>query len=911
MKLKSYTFLLAVIFFVVFISNLSAQEDFMNPYTADEHTVLLLHFEDNLTDASDSTAGGIEQGRISYIPGLSNLGKCVYINNSAITYGSKIIVPDTAALDITGSFTLETWVFFLTFGEGWDDWRGAPRLMAKPFAVNSSYPNSWWFPNYWLMGDSYGGDYIFGGGFMGIDPVDSSWAVNGDLRIDYNFVETQKWYHVAFVYDHDSYPRTEQLLIHDENGALLLMLNRAIEDSTYVLATSDSALSIGEGGSGGDSSLDGFLDELRISTVARRFSIPPVILDTSVPENTTDTEGPYEVTTKVTDDDGLKSVTLKYNVGVDWIDAAMTNTEGDIYSGSVPGQQPGTIIKYYIVAVDNNDETTINPGTAPLDYYSFAIIVDKALVFHLNFEEGSGTPVDQSQFAHACEIHGDVTYSADAANGSYSAQFNSAGKGYITVTPSAFLNCYEFTVEMWIKANDLVNNLRLISKEGAGSYRWYQPNYEIKATSAGVVEVGSYCDPGGWNNFASDSAVTTGSWYHIAYVFKDTLASVVILDANDQIIDMVTEVQVGKPIFTSGQLKIGHAGPEGEPYYNGLMDEVKIYNYAKSFVYTWGPLTADDNTVLLLHFDGDLSDVSGFQPDAEASSTDKVGFGDSRPGMGQALYLDNSADGVAYVTIPDVTTLDLSKKFTVEACFMLLGKSDSWNNYPRIWAKFGATWYKPNYWGMITADYRFGAGYYDGANWHDSQSDAGVCELNTWYHMFYLYDEENNLTYHVVHDTLGSVIFEKTFEINDGKLAYQTDNPLCIGFGGGGSDSYLYGYIDELRIQNYNIPSDVADKDNQDILPSDYELSQNYPNPFNPTTNISYKLPQNSKVELTVYNMLGKQVRVLVNKNQNAGSYNAHWDGNDDFGNKLSSGIYFYRLKTDQFNCTRKMIFMK
>ncbi|MDW7682406.1 MAG: hypothetical protein SCK70_17710, partial [bacterium] len=77
MKLKNYTFLLVVIFFVVFISNLSAQEDFLNPYTPDEHTVLLLHFENDLTDASDSTAGGIEQGLLSYIPGLPNLGNCV------------------------------------------------------------------------------------------------------------------------------------------------------------------------------------------------------------------------------------------------------------------------------------------------------------------------------------------------------------------------------------------------------------------------------------------------------------------------------------------------------------------------------------------------------------------------------------------------------------------------------------------------------------------------------------------------------------------------------------------------------------------------------------------------------------------------------------------------------------------
>ena len=911
MKLNRYDLLVSTVCFFMFVANLFAQEDFMNPYTPDENTVLLLHFENDLTDASGKTAGGIAEGSINYVPGLPNLGQCLYLNNDAITDSSRVLVPDTAALDITGSFTVEAWVYFLTFGEGWEDWRGAPRILAKPYADNSTYPGSWWFPNYWLMGDSYGGNYIFGGGFMAIDPVDSSWTVNGDLRLDYNFVELNKWYHVAFIYDHDARPRLEQLLIHDETGQLLVMLNSTIDDTTSILATSDWPLNIGFGGGGDDSWLDGFVDEIRISTVARRFSIPPVIIETSVLENTTDTVGPYVVTSKVTDDDGLKSVTLKYNVGAEWLDVPMTNTEGDIYQGSIPGQQPGTIIKYYIEAVDNNNDITLDPVNAPTDYYSFAIIVEKTLVFHLDFEEGTGTPIDRSQFNHACEIYGDVTYVTDAATGSYAAQFNSVGKGYISVTPSAFLNCYEFTVEMWFKPSELVNNLRLISKVGAGSYAWYQPNYEIKTTASGNIEVGSYCEPSGWNNFTSDSVVTTGNWYHIAYIFKDTLATVYIFDANDKIIDMVTEVQTGKPIFTTGNLLLGHAGGDGEPYYNGLMDEVKIYNYAKSFEYTWTPLTADDNTVLLLHFDGDFSDASGFQPDAEASSADKVSFVNSRPGMGQALYLDNKDEGVAYLTIPDAATLDLSKKFSVEACFMLLGKDNSWNNYPRIWAKYGDTWYKPNYWGMVTSDYRFGAGYYDGTNWHDSQSEAGVCELNTWYHMFYLYDEENNLTYHVVHDTLGAVVFEKTYEINEGKLDYQTDNPLCIGFGGGGSDSYLYGYIDELRIQNYNISVGVAEKDNQNILPSEYKLSQNYPNPFNPTTSINYMLPKDSKVELKIYNIMGEEVRTLVDKTQHAGIYTVTWDGKDNYGNDISSGIYFYYLKADQFNCTRKMIFMK
>ncbi len=130
---------LFVCFLLLFlIKTLPAQVDFMHPYSPDEHTVLLLHFDGDLNDVSGKTAGGIGNGDYSFVSGLSNFDKCLYLNNSSISDSSRVLVPDTSALDIKGSFTLEAWVYFLTFGEGWNDWRGAPRILAKPFAVNSS-----------------------------------------------------------------------------------------------------------------------------------------------------------------------------------------------------------------------------------------------------------------------------------------------------------------------------------------------------------------------------------------------------------------------------------------------------------------------------------------------------------------------------------------------------------------------------------------------------------------------------------------------------------------------------------------------------------------------------------------------------------------------------------------------------
>ena len=95
------------------------------------------------------------------------------------------------------------------------------------------------------------------------------------------------------------------------------------------------------------------------------------------------------------------------------------------------------------------------------------------------------------------------------------------------------------------------------------------------------------------------------------------------------------------------------------------------------------------------------------------------------------------------------------------------------------------------------------------------------------------------------------------------------------------------------------------------ISPDQYLLSQNFPNPFNPVTTITYELSQESYISLEVYNMNGQQVTSLASKGQEAGKYTVQWDGTDLNGNKVSSGIYLYKLETPDFTNIRKMVLMK
>jgi len=107
------------------------------------------------------------------------------------------------------------------------------------------------------------------------------------------------------------------------------------------------------------------------------------------------------------------------------------------------------------------------------------------------------------------------------------------------------------------------------------------------------------------------------------------------------------------------------------------------------------------------------------------------------------------------------------------------------------------------------------------------------------------------------------------------------------------------------------IPTDVEDVTDRDNLPKDYHLAQNYPNPFNPSTSIEFSLPVAGHVQVEVFNILGRRVRRLIDRDLSAGEHRIVFDARTDRGSSLATGIYFYRLTTDGFQDTRKMLLLK
>jgi hypothetical protein len=112
--------------------------------------------------------------------------------------------------------------------------------------------------------------------------------------------------------------------------------------------------------------------------------------------------------------------------------------------------------------------------------------------------------------------------------------------------------------------------------------------------------------------------------------------------------------------------------------------------------------------------------------------------------------------------------------------------------------------------------------------------------------------------------------------------------------------------IGEILIWAECVPGPVFTGVENYELPTTYQLNQNYPNPFNPSTKIQYCLPENTMVNLTIYNSIGSEVETLVNTFQGPGIYLIEWHSNN-----LPSGIYFYKLKTSKFSALKKMLLLK
>ena len=345
-------------------------------------------------------------------------------------------------------------------------------------------------------------------------------------------------------------------------------------------------------------------------------------------------------------------------------------------------------------------------------------------------------------------------------------------------------------------------------------------------------------------------------------------------------------VPIGQPILAS------YYGSILQPTTTTFIDEIRISNVARNF---------NEGLIAYYPLDGNADDLSGNNNNGTimggvTSSTDRIGNANS------AMQF-NGIDG--YIEIPNSSTLQSPTSAITIASWLyvesfpglqalgIVEKTNSNNSYGQYGLSY-QTWSN------------------DGLYFYHSNGNQGsyapiTLDFSRWYFVAITYDGTTAITY------LDGIPIASQ---NVPGPIVPDDNPLTLGLETPGQTEYLHGKLDEVRIYNRALSqqeilslnmglTNIGDKFIYESI-KDFKLVQNYPNPFNPTTKIQYSLPQYSTVIIKVFDILGREIATLVNKDQPAGNYSIDFNASN-----LPSGIYLYKLQARNYIDTKKMILIK
>lgn len=205
----------------------------------------------------------------------------------------------------------------------------------------------------------------------------------------------------------------------------------------------------------------------------------------------------------------------------------------------------------------------------------------------------------------------------------------------------------------------------------------------------------------------------------------------------------------------------------------------------------------------------------------------------------------------------------------------------------------------------LTAQYEIDAG--DNTFRYETESDIGA--------VFVRFETESDLSQVLINNlTNDMTLTYSTHEDGLRVLVYSLEGAVLSA---GNVDLFTVEGIDGYRVAEVEMSSDngrqvtVAMSSTEKRLPNEFALHQNYPNPFNPQTEISFDIAATSHARLCVYNVLGQAVRTLADGMFSAGSYTVTWDGTDESGQSVASGIYLYRLEAGEQSVSKKMMLLK
>lgn len=314
-----------------------------------------------------------------------------------------------------------------------------------------------------------------------------------------------------------------------------------------------------------------------------------------------------------------------------------------------------------------------------------------------------------------------------------------------------------------------------------------------------------------------------------------------------------------------------------------------------------GPYVKNNSTTLLIHFDNNFEKISSYKENTEIINNVKL-VPNTIKELGNAAEITNTGTS-SCIKIPHHSLLNLTENWTIELWFKVRNWGTATTAYPFLLFKTGA-----NYFIILspqTNSLRAGYDYEGGAEQVVLPNNS--LKLNKWYHLSFIRNTSNTILQCILRDSTRAILLNSSQKYNPQHIPKTNTEALNIGGVSYGSNIQFDGFVDELRISNSVIDYTVdTEMEHQESKPESFSLKQNYPNPFNPSTKIIYSIPRSGFVKLKVYDMLGKEICTLVNEEKIPGEYEIIFNGNG-----LSSGIYFYKLFTEGFNQTRKMILVK
>ncbi len=586
------------------------------PYTVDSNTVVLLHFDSTLVNAA-ATVGKTAAAAVSHTTnpakiyyinntGVTGMGKCIRLDNSASTDSTYLMVPDTAALDLTGSWTIEAWANIFTFGDNAQDYRWVPRVCMKPADVTFYDGANWWM-EMWGDSRSFQTGYVAESGSYVTTSSPANMFVPGE------------WVHLTFI--RDTARSFIAVMVHDKDKNLRGFITQGFTKGDQP-RTTKQAVHIGWAGAVGitnasnDSWLDGFIDELRISKVVRNFAGPPVISNKIILPNQPSTAGSYPVSVTafpLNAGGSITSAMLMYRTDTVSAFSSVTLSAGpnDTFTGAIPGQAFGTIVQYYYKVTDNNSlyslfpsnaETTTNPTRL-----SFGIYQPNSMTLDLTFEEGpTNPPIDHSPNNCTIVTRVQKDYSTDVptGGGTYSWQLKThpgilIDSNWVEAV-SPFLAAEEFTLDCWIKADSADRHATRIIINPSAEQDWNNANFELSFRNGATLPVftARY-----WNNDGSgaptlqDTLVAgtahVGKWRHVIIERNKTSSefAMAIKDENDVLMFKKVVAAPKPPLMAGAPLRIGRSWFDAaDNYYvapfRGRIDNVKVYNYPAAGITT-------------------------------------------------------------------------------------------------------------------------------------------------------------------------------------------------------------------------------------------------------------------------------------------------------------------------------------